>query len=296
MTATDWMNFTKSGAANRRQWSRILITLVLLTIPNGALAGAVGDDQVVIDPDPAIQAAIATVLNASTGEQQREGLDRLIELDSPSHQRLVRQLVCFASRAKNTKDAMVLGVIIRRLDIPDVAVVRALTPYLETTDLALAKSVRNILGGLEKRAAGRRPDFSHYRQIIADHLRAGEELPDGLIRYMYDADPGVALLTLMRAHQLREPEGLKAILWAEHAVSDVLWKQRHGFLKRDEIEPPAAQELAKLSSHKEWWVRLYAAEIMRQHPEFRQQELIDELNCDGHELVRGAAANIQDKP
>ena len=296
MTMTDWMSFAKPGLTNRSQFSRILITLVLLTIPSATLAGVGGDDQTGIDPDPTLQAAIVHILNASTGEQQREGLDRLIELDDPSHQRLVPQLVYFACHAKNTKDAMVVGVIIRRLGIPDSAVVRALTPYLETTDLALGKSVRNILGGFEKRAADRRPDFSIYREIIANRLWAGEELPDGLIRYMYDADPGTALLMLMRAHQLREPEDLKVILWAEHVVSDVLWKQRYGFLERDEIEPSAAQELARLSSHEEWWVRLYVAEIMRQHPGFRQRALIDELSRDGHELIRGVVANIQDKP
>jgi hypothetical protein len=288
MTTTDWMSFAKSRATTRRQFSRILITLVLFTIPNGALAEAGGDDQAVIAPDPALQAAIAQVLNASTGEQQREGLDHLVELDSPSHQQLVRQLVYFASRAENTEDAMVVGVIIRRLGIPDVAVVRALTPYLESTDLALAKCVRNILGGFEKRAAGRQPDFSIYREIIANRLRADEELPDGLIRYMYDADPGAALLTLMRAHQLREPEELKVILWAEHVVSDVLWKQRHGFLKRDEIELPATEELARLAVHEAWWVRLYVAEITRQHPAFCEPTLIKMLARDEHHLVREA--------
>ena len=283
------------GFADLGRRSRILLALILFTIPPGA-AVAVDDNQPAVHPDPAIQAAIARVVDARTREQQHAGLDQLVELDTASHQQLVRQLVYFASRAQSTKDAMVVGVVIRRMDIPDATIARALVPCLDTTDRALDESVRNILGGLEKRAAGRRPDFSIYREIIADHLRAGEQLPDGLIRYMYDADPGVALLTLMRAHQLREPEELKVILWAEHVVSDVLWKQQYGFLNRDEIEPAAARELARLSNHNEWWVRLYVAEIMRQQPGFRQPGLIGKLINDRHQVVQAAAINILDQP
>jgi hypothetical protein len=90
----------------------------------------------------------------------------------------------------------------------------------------------------------------------------------------------------MRAHQLRQPDELKAILWAEHVVSDVLWMQQYGFLSPDEVEPAATRELVKLSGHKEWWVRLYVAGIIRQHPSFRQPELIDRLQRDEHPWIR----------
>ena len=44
--------------------------------------------------------------------------------------------------------------------------------------------------------------------------------------------------------------------------------------------------LTNLSQHKEWWVRLYAVEIMRQHPEFRKSEIVERLKKDEHPLVR----------
>jgi hypothetical protein len=106
---------------------------------------------------------------------------------------------------------------------------------------------------------------------------------------MYASAPGEALLTLMRAHGLREPEDIKEILWAEHTVADVLWKHQYGFLDLERNEPAAVQELSKLAGHRAWWARLYAAEIMRQHAVFRNAALLERLMNDAHELVREAA-------
>ncbi len=247
------------------------------------------DDQVVFSPDPAWQAAIANILNASTPAQQEDALDRLQALDDAGHQQLVRQVVYYSSHAHDTPAAMAAGAIIRELNIPDHAVIEALVPLLGTTDPDLGRSVRSILGGFEGRSAGRRPDFSAYREIIAERIRSGQEPPNDLVRYIYASDPGEALLTLMRACQLRQPADLQPLLWAEHVVSDVLWKQRNGFLDSAEIEPATARELASLARHPAWWARLYVAEVMRQHPAFHQPGLVEQLQRDPHPLVREAA-------
>jgi hypothetical protein len=41
--------------------------------------------------------------------------------------------------------------------------------------------------------------------------------------------------------------------------------------------------------HDEWWARLYAAEVIRQHPELGNQPLVAELARDPHPLVQKAA-------
>lgn len=279
---------------DRSGFCQLMVVLFVFVAPLRAIA----DDtqRTDIQPDPAIQTAIARVAEADNGAQQQTAIQQFSEFDQVSRSELIRQLVYFGSRARNTKAAMTVGVALRRLDAPDDAIARALAPCLETTDAEVAKSVRNILGGLEKRTAGRRPDFSVYHGIVADCVREGEPLPDGLIRYMYDADAGMAMLTLMRAHQLRAPEEVKAILWAEHVVADVLWKQQYGFLAPNEIEPAALVELSKLARHNTWWARLYVAEVMRQNVEFRRAELIGALARDVNELVRATAAEIETSP
>lgn len=264
--------------------SRVLLSLVGIVAPSVA-AGA---DSNEITPDPAIQRAICDAANA-TDEQRRAAIDQVINIGRASPEQFVRQVVYFGSRAVGTRAAMVGGVILRRMDLPDETIARALVPCLEFDDDAVVKLVRSTLGGLEKRSPGRRPDFSVYRGIIEDHVRARVPLPDGLIRYLYDADAGMAMLILMRAHQLRKPEEIKPILWVEHLVSDVVWKQQHGFLKSREVEPAAAAELAGLLRHPAWWARLYVAEVMRQYASFRDTAFLSALSEDSNRLVRESA-------
>jgi hypothetical protein len=283
-------NLRRVGGARR---SALLMPVILASVAGGIAADAAGDDQAKVDPDPAFQAAVASVVRAADEQQQRAALGRLRAMDDAAREQLIRQLVYYSSHAANTKDAMAAGAVIHWLGIPDSAVVSALVPLLDTPDADMRRSARGILRGFESWTAGHRPDFSVYRENIADRLRGGEEPPVGLIQHLYEADPGEALLTLMRAYQLREPGELKLVLWAEHVVSDVLWKQQYGFLSPDEIEPAAAEELVRLSTHPAWWARLYVAETMRQHPAFRQSALIAHLARDPHPLVRAAISTIQ---
>ncbi|MCC6359273.1 MAG: hypothetical protein IT450_11055 [Phycisphaerales bacterium] len=263
---------------------RILAIVLAFAAPSRAA----DENRADITPDPAFQTAIASIVTAEDGRRPA-AIDRVIELGRASRGELVRQLVYFASRAKGTEDAMVVSVVLRRADVPDDTVAGALVPCLESSDAAVVKSVRSALGGLEKRAPGRRPDFSVYHGLIEERIRAGDPLPVGLVRYLYATDPGMALLTLMRAHQLRKPAEIKTILWAEHVVADVLWKQQYGFLKPSEIEPAAAAELTALVRHNAWWARLYVAEVMRQHAPFRRDEPLKILSHDANDLVRESA-------
>ena len=267
--------------------------LAALTVASASMVAMAADEERAdIEPDAAIQATITLVADAGNRAQQQGALEQLAKQAEISTVELVRQLTYFSSRAATTKQAMAAGVILRRLEVPEETIARALAPSLETTDAEVAKSIRNILGGLEKRAAGRRPDFSLYRGIIAERVRHGEALPLALIRYMYDADAGMAMLALMRAHQLREPDAIKRLLWAEHVVSNVLWKQQHGFLKPTEIEAAATEELSSLATHEAWWARLFVAETMRRHSAFRQMKLVQALAGDANPTVRESATKL----
>lgn len=90
-----------------------------------------------------------------------------------------------------------------------------------------------------------------------------------------------------REARLRERREIEL---SEHIVSNAIWLQQNDFAERFQAALPEANaELAKLAKHKQWWVRLYVAEIMRQHPQIRQPELVRQLSADSNELVSKAA-------
>jgi hypothetical protein len=58
----------------------------------------------------------------------------------------------------------------------------------------------------------------------------------------------------------------------------------------------AAFQLEKLSKSDEWWVRMYVAAIIRQHPAFRCPEIVARLEKDSHPLVRETMGYTQLQP
>jgi len=194
----------------------------------------------------------------------------------------------------------------RRLGIPSFTVAEALVPYLETPDAAVAGEIREWLKGLECGKGRDAPEYLFwlYKPIIHRALARGDDPPHALLRYLFDRQPGAALLLMLRETMEHAPvpggqeraagEQMRtSILWSDHVIWDTIWKHEYGFLDKDKVEPEAARELERLARHKEWWVRLYAAEIMRQHPAFRREVLVRRLAKDKHPLVREVAEKIQ---
>lgn len=257
-------------------------------------AGEKGQEQQeeAITPDPLIQSAIRGLVIRESGEAFMDHLGVLREESGESFERLIPQLIYHSIRSKSTREGMVVPFIIDQLGIRDQHLVAALIPYLGTRDPQVERAVRNWLAGTEDRSYPRGPDYSQYRAFIAFKVQNGEEPPRGLVQYMYRAEPGLAMLTFMRAYGLAGRKEAKPILWAEHLVADVLWKWKHGFLKRGVVEPEAVEALWDLSDHPRWWARLYVAEIMRQHPPFRTDELIAVLLADPDESVRSVVTSF----
>lgn len=266
---------------------------------NDGAAGLIQDD-IQIDPDPSVQEEIDRIIrrgkeidDSSSSREALQVLDGWIELErrvGPAT--LVPQLVYYSMHGENILESMAFEYALHLLNFADrleeATIASALIPYLATRDPELKKQITGYLRHTEDWRNGR-PDYSHYRSLVAAAARAREALPRPLIRYMYESHPAQAVLTMLSAfpgQQRLAADDRKLILWAEHQVADVLWKWRHGFLPQDKVEPEAAKALADLVHHEQWWVRLYVAETIRQHPQFRTDEAIAILLLDPDESVR----------
>jgi hypothetical protein len=276
-------------STSRRSSARVAVLLALMPAAWSAQSPAATPEA----PDPAVHAALSSLANAPDDSARRGAWEQVRAAANADRTAFIQGLVHFARDAKETPGAMpgamVSGAVIKELELSPREVIRAVVPLLESTDEAVKAQAANLLGGYEQLAADRTPDFSYYRELIAETVEARADLPQGLIAHMYATSPGTALLTMMRAQGIREPARLKEILWAEHVVSDSLWKQDYGFLQPTDVEPAAMEQLRKLAADSEWWVRLYPVEIMRQRPAFQDRSLVEALQSDEHPLVRATA-------
>lgn len=239
--------------------------------------------------DAPLQAAIQSFAEAANRAEADERLGRLRTLYGRDYGRLIDQLLLFDATSGNTENARsCVGLIIEDARIPKEAAVTALVIHLDSANPSIQRMVRSLLHGYEDGSASRPPDFSTYRTIIETAVRAGKEPPESLVKFMYETDPGTALLTMMRGYQLRDPKEMKPILWAEHVIADMFWKRQFGFLAPQEVPAAAVNELDALSRHERWWVRLYVAELLHCYSELRRPEMLDRLREDRHAVVREA--------
>lgn len=245
-----------------------------------------------IEPDPAIQTAIQGLILSETDDGIDEHLRVLREESGDRFSRLIPQLLYHAQRADGMRERMLPGFIIEELGIADRQLVFALIPFLGTGDADVEETVRDWLRGTEDRSPLRPSDYSHYQAFLEAEVRHGNDPPRGLVGHMYESEPGLGLLTLMRSYIRYNPAETKPILWAEHLVADVLWKWKHGFLDRGKVEPEALEALEELAQHSRWWARLYVAEIMREHPKFRTDDLIAGLVVDEDASVRAVVLSF----
>jgi hypothetical protein len=269
-----------------------LIAIAALCLLTAGILGADAAPEQEFTPEPAIQAALAQWAAADAPVARDAAVARVRQLDSANRAELVRNLIFFTLDAQTTREGMVAGAVVKELTIPPRDVIDAVIPLLDTRDDKLKAQAANILGGYEDRSADRPPNYSVYREIIESADRADEPLPRGLIAHILATYPGHGLLTVARALHLgeRNHAELRRVVWAEHVVADAIWQRQNGFAGgAADVNTEAVAQLGILSENEAWWVRLYVAEILRQHPAFRSVQLIDKLHADEDPLVRQVA-------
>jgi hypothetical protein len=259
--------------------------------------------DITLVPDPEIQKQIGKVVNPGSDGARRDELQILAEMGGPNYEKLIPQLLYYSvygtdpAGKHDLKEGMALAGISDLLKISQKQIATALLPYLspppsDRMDAQLRQELREVFDGF---------DSTFFQELLQSRLRTGQDLPLELIPYMYQRNPAEALLTMARTMAIQKTweesrKQWKSLIWAEHVVSDTLWKHDHEFLDPTQVEPEAAAQIEKLAGDNEWWVRLYAAEILRQHPGFRRAELLQKLAQDDHPLVRQSAEGAQAKP
>jgi hypothetical protein len=274
----------------------ILISIVLLL---GCENAARADTATLLaQSEPAIQDQINRVYNAfQSGDDLRNNVAAFQEVqvlkDSVADKgEIVKQVAIFAAAPGEDRPLMALG-ILHLLDLPPKNVVRVLAPYLNADNPNLRSFVRDWFQGHDNAAApgpGLPPlqpvNYDDYKDYARGKLNTNEEVPNAFVEYIYGRSPDRAMLVFYYAHRQRDND----VLLAEHIVTNAIWLKENDFSERfQKALPEAANELATLAKHQEWWARLYVAWIMRQHPELRDRVVMEQLQKDSNALVSKAA-------
>ncbi len=270
--------------------------LGLIVMSSISLADPPTKMKITFEPDPETQKLINKVAYTTGGKKEGEAffetLDLLTKRGGKNYSKLVPNLVYYLSRGKDVQEGMAPGIIIQFLGISEGQILSALLPYVGAEDELFRINLERLIVEME-------PGFREQHGFKYIYLRGyadqGELPPRNAVEFLYRKGPGAALLTMTKAYYSGpETDRTRAIRWAEYSVRHVLALKRFNKKgKLTEASRDAVAALDELSKDNEWWVRLYVAEILSQHSEFRTQEMVDRLQGDKDELVRQAISRKQ---
>jgi hypothetical protein len=237
--------------------------LIALLVDAQVLAPRTGGEAIAatgeIVADAELQAGIARVARAEGAEDVAAALDALRRLSAPDFSDLVPQLAIFLLGADGEREGMAPAVVVDRLGISRAQILRAVEPHLGISDGALRAQLENLLGAVDGGPAGS-VDFGEYRALIAER-RASP--PAALVAYMFERSPADAATTLGEVYASGAARSA-----ASAQVS--LVEGARGALARTGSLPVAtraqvASTLEALARHPDWWVRCYAAAVLREN-------------------------------
>ncbi len=276
----------------------LLMAMIFVVVLHGGMA--VGQEvlpapAVRIAPDGDWQRLLQSTVDAKDAnafDEQLIRLRRLAERDDPS---LFSQLLHFhdqIDRPPAQRDALV-GRILKGLNLPRHAAILAIVPHLDNEVASIRATTARLLAHYEDASPEREADFSPYRDIIEQNVRAGRPTSEALIRHLFATDASLALRTLVRAFQLRDLDEIRAILKSERAVANWSWKRRYGIAVEPSDETAAVRAVEDGAAHTRWWVRLYAIKTLAAHAELASPVATSRLEADPHSLVAEAYAAYQ---
>jgi hypothetical protein len=223
---------------------------------------------------------------------------------------VVKQITIFAKRGEQAHQAAL--VMLDRLSLSPRVVIRTLAPQLEGKHKSFAE---NWFSQHDKAGTDDPLKPVNYADYV-DYVRSYPEPPAAFVKRLFGRSPERAFLVFYRGSRrgksidalkaeaeevaaARKEAGVAApptksktvdeMLLAETVVGNAVRLKPYAQQFQAAL-PEAREQLVNLSKNKEWWARLYVAEIMQQHPELRIAEVLDDLSDDENELVRNAVS------
>lgn len=229
------------------------------------------------------KALFANLPERQAEEQGKKWLEqRYAELDKAvdgNRRELVRQLFHYSSLAATNMDqAMIAGVLIEQMKIPNDEIVSAMLPLLDSKDKRVRNKAANWLGDTDKTPDDKAVDFRRYESILLTNKPA---IPLGLVRYLFDRAPRTALRTVVRVYA--------------GEVSDAELTRRLDSLDSNPMRSSKKEDVEYFAARSEWWAQLFVAASLKEHWEdwtFRDQ-LLTQLKKSDHPLVREKVAEIR---
>lgn len=135
-----------------------------------------------------------------------------------------------------------------------------------------------------ERAVGIR--FDEIEEYLIQHR---DEPAEKLVAWMCRRWPQAAGKSMLKAYR---PSDAPVIRSDMYAVNDAIEKQKIGLVDSEHVNRDAEEALGRLSLSEHWWVRAYAAGIVRSYFEFHDDAMVQRLQRDKHPTVQALVEGV----
>jgi hypothetical protein len=185
------------------------ILLLAITAGQGVVFAQTDTRSLVAEADPTIQSQIANIYTPlMTGERESQcgslvELQRLLD-KSEDKAKFVKQMAIYAAIGPGSEGSHVLlsAFDLSRLELSSSVTIRVLAPYVDSDDenvQEFAEILLNSYGGAQGRPPLGSVNYHEYMEYIRAQFARREEIPAGFIKYIYERNPGKALLAFAYA-------------------------------------------------------------------------------------------------
>jgi hypothetical protein len=236
-----------------------------------------------LERDPRAQAAIEETVSAivrhdEAAVERFAALHRLGERDRSA---LLLQMALYLEKADGTERSMAGAIILSRLEFTPKETIDVVVPRLEDAGPALRRVLAGMLESVD-RLDGGEADLRVYDAWLAEH---GSRPPAAFVAYLYDTSPDEAVHLMQRVYgrgAAPQPESARAL---DELKKTTTGRDVSRALTKDE-SARAAAALTTLSADPAWWVRRYAATVLRDDAALGPPALAERLKADQDPLVR----------
>ncbi|MFI5378694.1 MAG: hypothetical protein ACHRHE_05320 [Tepidisphaerales bacterium] len=244
-------------------------------------------------PENKLQEQIAAVLAAGNEEQYYKRVGELFERTRElgwSRPQLVGAVIDYSTQISGAEELGRYNRMLTNLDIPRPEIISVAAARLDTAQGTAADAGRNLLRYAAPPDPRGRKDFSHFKPYLETHASPP---PARLVLWMYEHDPAAAMWLMRDVYGANmTADDFRSLSLGEHVISEILFRQQAGLVPPGEFDQPAVDQLARLALYRQWWVRLYVANVLLKNPPLRKPQVLDMLRNDADELVKATVTRI----
>lgn len=238
-------------------------------------------------PEAQVQKQLGVIVKTGDESQYFREVGELVSISRKANWdagRLLKEVLDYTPRLEDNDQLARYQRLLDVLRAPRSAVVDAAAAHLPSSNVREAEIARNLLKWASPPDPRGPADFTQFVAYLRGHQA---QLPQALVLWMYQRDPAAAMEQMMALYGSRmASEDMHTMVIAARVLDQFEWKLRHNLASAADADALAIEQLGKLARFEQWWVRLYAAQMLARYPQLRQDAIVERLTKDPDPLVR----------